>query len=244
MQTMKCASPGSVTALNLSGFGLNGTLPESLGLLPLAVVDLSNNPQLRGRLPESVQRDTLLYVSTAHTAMTCHSGSLTAQQSVAFALQMRNTPKRELARRNWSVAEQPCIDIISRQQALEWQQADVVGYESTNGKIFKRCKLHTYPGSYAVADPNYVFSRGCRCELGGQPTFTVQNGLAAMLCAEAPYMWILAVVALSITAIHVLTSFYQYSSLATSISLQHLRSMAQPGTLVNQGSVRSSPLRL
>jgi hypothetical protein len=53
-----------VVALDLSGFGLSGLLPSSLGQLShLAVLNLADNPSLTGPLPASWQLPQLLLLN-------------------------------------------------------------------------------------------------------------------------------------------------------------------------------------
>lgn len=61
---MTCTAGHQVVALDLSGFGLSGSLPSSLGQLThLAVLNLADNPSLTGPLPASWQLSQLLLLN-------------------------------------------------------------------------------------------------------------------------------------------------------------------------------------
>lgn len=231
MQVLECNEPGSVTGLQLHGVGLNGTLPATLGLLPLSFLDIGDNPLLQGSMPEGIQQPTLLEVSVAGTGITCHKNALTDEEVSAFAKRLISTPDSQLLSSNWSAAEQPCVDIITTQYTT------ATGYQHLQGGAYERCSLHVYPGSQAVVDPSYVFAHGCRCLYGRKHVLKVEDGYTTLLCGEPAYMWILAVVAVSITLMYVLISLYQYGDPGKHVILSCLRSSAQPGTLATEGKV-------
>jgi hypothetical protein len=65
LQHNNCTIAHQVVALDLSGFGLSGSLPPSLGQLSvLAVLSLADNPSLIGPLPASWQLPQLLLLNT------------------------------------------------------------------------------------------------------------------------------------------------------------------------------------
>ncbi len=76
---------GKVAALNLNGFGLKGTLPESLATFTdLTVLDLSANPDLSGNLPASWAALTSL--TDLRLSQTHLKGTLPAQWAALTAL--------------------------------------------------------------------------------------------------------------------------------------------------------------
>ena len=155
LQLLDCPFPGAISTLNLNGLQLSGYLPPSFSQLPLTYLDLSDNPRLRGVLPAALPGPRLAYVNSRNTSLSCDGDELSYEQVLAFTSNLRKLSAAQIAEREWTPAEQQCIDVAAHRSGSAVSMFRI--------SIARHCRLPKLRDSDAFVNADYVFGIGCSC---------------------------------------------------------------------------------
>jgi hypothetical protein len=230
LQAVRCPEPGAVIGLHLSEAGLVGTLPASLGLLPLQLLDVSGNPYLHGAVPLELANTNLRALDIAGTRISCHGGALSDEEAVDFAQRLHSVP----------FSAWPALAAESEAQAmcLAALGSTFPHWGITQPSASQICDMRFFPGSTALVPPDYLLAHGCLCRGRTWKVFSSKDGVFSMVCQSFQYIWIVETLAFCITVVYAAFVLHSVVAERRAAFVNRVKLRVPPGTLHFEGTVR------
>jgi hypothetical protein len=232
LQISDCPSAGVVVGLSLADVDLQGSLPSSLGQLPLQFLDVRNNRRLVGVLPSDLGRPSFWGLGVTGTRLNCHNNTLTDAEAEAFALKLGSTSEEDWLTFDWTPAERMCIDVLNQPKRPSWTVNHTVRGRYT-------CKAVFFPGSNAILSRDYILAYGCPCPEGTSKVIASSDGSVKHFCRGFQYMWIIETMISVLTVFYVCGALYRFAVKHQGVFVKWVKRWSLPGRLNIEGGVRT-----
>ena len=156
LQILSCPFRGAVVSLQLTGFGLRGKLPDSIGNLPLQFLDVRHNPALHGALPPALLAGPLVSLQIQGSHINCHDDVLTDAEVLAFARRLHAAHPSDWAELAQMPAEQRCIETFGVLRPAAVNVTSIRNERHCRERYFRH-------NSAALLPTSYVLNVGCTC---------------------------------------------------------------------------------
>ena len=153
-------------SLDLSALNMSGRLPSRLARLPLLVLALQDNPELRGHIPPDSATHDLVSIDIHKTRLNCHDSVLTRAEQTAATQRLLTLqhPMDGISQLPVAQAERACTHAASQHYEGPYP-LHVSIYRLQGVKLaLSSCEAPWLKGTQAMLTERYILSIGCLCE--------------------------------------------------------------------------------